>query len=708
MGAKTSKKNPPAKTAEPEISPWVTSFAAAAVLAAGGAIGDVTHIPVLAAGIVTVPGALATLLAAARRKKQDAAATLYRLGCWAAGGGWMAAVLAGPHNWASVWSWATLGAGAVAAAILGQVMDDDDETSDTPAGGTVSLYRGGRRGTEWSDRIFRVCNRLRVEVTDVVDWPTKTGYNVHALLPIGGSTVDDIKRATKQLATDARLPKGCALRVVEGNLQGEVVISVPTVNRLVEDIPFVPDHTPRSILQPIPIGEYQDGRPVEVTLRQKSALVVGFTGSGKTTLLDLLTYRLGHCVDTLVWHIDLNGGGMTWSWMQPWVKGQTDRPPIDLAATTPEDALALVKLAYAIGLDRKGSYNHLKIQQNTRLMPMSRDLPAIHIVVDEGKTVLASTARGVIGQIRDMLIKIQDELRDAGVRVEASSLRATQTYIDPDFKSQVGVKIGMRTQTDAELAYLFDWVGLKVDDLPPYCGYIQFDENTPEMFKSAELLPSHITEGAVHIANLRPDLDAAGQKIGGDWYANRYDRMRETFARALDGNGQPQQSDVPVLEPSSVVTPMFGRPSHQPQQPAPNPSEWENPLARYTQPKPARRPSEWADPLERYSQQAATDVITRAPVQAVPELLRQALAAFDSAGDDRMHSETLAQTLGIGSTRELAALLAHLGVKTLPNKFMRGNIERRGYARQDFADAARKVAAGEMEVPAEVADWPAA
>jgi S-DNA-T family DNA segregation ATPase FtsK/SpoIIIE len=706
MGATTSTRKNTQAAAKPEISPWATSFAAAAILAAGGAIGDAAHIPVLVAGVITVPGMLATLMVSIHRKKLDAAATLYRLGCWVAPGSWMAAILIGPHNWQSIWSWATLGGGAVAAALLAPFGHCDDKTDSAQAGAAVTLYKGGRRGQEWADRIYRVCNKLRVEVSDIVDWPTKTGYNVHALLPIGGSTVDDIKRATKSLATDARLPRGCALRVVEGNLQGEVVISVPTVNRLVADIPFVADHTPSSILKPQNLGEYQDGRPVEVALRQASTLLVGMKGSGKTTLLDLLTYRLGHCVDALVWHIDLNGGGMSWAWMQPWINGQTDRPPIDLTAITPEDALIMVKLAYAIGLDRKGSYNHLKIQANTRLMPLSRSLPAVHIVVDEGKKVLATTERGIIGQIRDMLIKIQDELRDAGITVDASSLRATQTAIDPDFKVQVGNKIAMHTQTDAEIAYLLDWpANLKADDLPPYCGYIQFDQDEPDMFKAPEILPSDIAEGAVHIAGMRPELDAAGQKLGGDWYATRYTRMRETFARALDADGQPQPttSNVPVLE--GVVTPMFNRTAAGPVQPPAGPSDWEDPMARFNQPA-GGRPSDWADPLARFNQQPPARPSN--PVQTVPPLIVQALAGFDAAGAKRFHSEPLVQALGFASAHEMSRLLVQLDVRPLAEAFYIGGQRARGYSREAFAEAAERIAAGDLAVPDEVAEWNAA
>ena len=612
-------------------SPWATSGTAALALVAAGAVGDVAHLPPVAAAAITVPGALMTLFVSARHAHHAPSAILYRLACWAGAGTWTTWVLTSPGNWHNLTGLVAISAGAATAAIAAPfARTDHTETTDQPGTG-VALYKGGTCGREWAERIRRVC-RLTVEVTGIVDWATRTGYDVHALLPIGGATVDDLARQAKALATDARLPRGCAIRVTEGDLQGEVIIAVPTVNRLRQEIPFEPDLRPRTINEPIPIGEYQDGRTVGVPLRQLSVLAVGKRGSGKTTLLDLFNYGIGMCLDAIVWHIDLNGGGMSWSWMQPWIRGETDRPAIDWAATTPEEALAMVKLAYAIGHDRKGSYGHLKDEQNVRLLPLSRELPAIEIVVDEGKTVLASTATGTIAEIRDTLILIQDELRDAGVGVVASGLRATATYIAPDFKTQIGVKIGMRTQSDAELAYLFDWgQKLKCEDLPSHCGYVQYEEAAPEMFKTPHILPANIAEGAVVIANQRPDVDAAARRIGGDIYATHYDLMRKTFSKA-----RPSEPGERVVEPelaavgAGVVTP-FRRPSSAS---AGRPDQWPSPLDRFREPQPgpAPRPSEWPSPLDRFRAAPPAPAPQVTPVQDVPAVIRDGAGRLRRAG----------------------------------------------------------------------------
>lgn len=74
-----------------------------------------------------------------------------------------------------------------------------------------------------------------------------------------------------------------------------------------------------------------------------------------------------------------------------------------------------------------------------------------------------------------------------------------------------------------------------------------------------------------------------------------------------------------------------------------------------------------------------------------PRLLSRVLAAFDEAGDDRMHSEVLAAVLGFASTTDLAKQLAPRGIKPRPNSFERGGIRRRGYDRADVLAAIERL-----------------
>lgn len=674
-----------------------------------GAAGDLAHINPFWAGAGAVAGALSHLAVSAHHAKHTPAAILYRLGCWAGAGSWLAWTL-NSHQWLNTGGMAALAIGAAGAGIMAPIANHTRDKDQPGRPGTTVVLAGGRRGREWQERVRRCC-RIAVGVSGVVDWSTRTGYDVHVLLPIGGATIDDLARYTKAMATDARLPKGCTIDVTEGGLQGEVVLSIPTVNRLTEEIPFVADHRPRSIMGPVELGEYQNGDIVGVPLRQLSALIVGMRGSGKTNLLDLFTYGIGLCSDALVWHIDLNGGGMSWSWMQPWINGDTERPAIDWAATSAEEALMMVQLAYAIGLDRKGSYNHLKLQQNSRLMPLSKDLPFIGIVVDEGKTVLSGTATGIIGEIRNMLIKIQDELRDAGVGLVTSGLRGTATYIDTDFKSQVGVKVGMPVERDAELAYLFDWdKQLKCSDLPTSgCGYVQYHQHTPRMWKSRHMLPADVTDAAVAIANQRTDLDAAGQRIGGEVHAGRYDRMREVFSRTRPAETSttpaPRPTPAPAMAGAGPATP--GRPRLTVMNGGA--ASWPDPrdMARTGA---APRAADWPDPAQLTGRAAPAGVLTagRPAVAAagdeVPEPIRRVLAVFEMAGDDRIHSETLAAELGVADQWALADLLRPYGLRSRPQKFKRGGKNLRGYWLDDINDAAERIARGEEPVAADPED----
>ncbi|MGV9775386.1 hypothetical protein [Streptosporangium sp. NPDC003464] len=89
----------------------------------------------------------------------------------------------------------------------------------------------------------------------------------------------------------------------------------------------------------------------------------------------------------------------------------------------------------------------------------------------------------------------------------------------------------------------------------------------------------------------------------------------------------------------------------------------------------------------------------------VPELLTRDLEVI---GDDqRIHSIALARALCLGQA-DLADLLGALGVRMLPNPFERNGEQLRGYERQHLEEAAEAIRRGELQVPPEVADWPAA
>ena len=167
-----------------------TAMAAAGIVLTGAA-GELAHINPVFAGGGAVAGALAHLIASAHHGKYTPGAIIYRLGCWAGAGGWLAWAFHGDgHVEAAhlqVWNTsglAVLGIGAAAAGIMavpvgGATRDEHVEGAGGGGrGGEVVLSGGGEIGREWIERIKRVC-RITVQVSQVTDYPTRTGYYVH-------------------------------------------------------------------------------------------------------------------------------------------------------------------------------------------------------------------------------------------------------------------------------------------------------------------------------------------------------------------------------------------------------------------------------------------------------------------------------------------------------------------------------------------------
>ncbi|WP_433357947.1 hypothetical protein ACQP25_45220 (plasmid) [Microtetraspora malaysiensis] len=677
-------------------------------LAAVAIAGDLFSISPLWGGAATAAGAIATVVRSAHLAHPPAG-LLYRLGCWLGAGSWLTCTLA-----AGLWSqtaWAALGIGAVTSGILAPLGRAKPRTSRTGSTGrSLVLGRTAKVGEEWERRIQRVC-RMRAQVTDVVAWPTKCGYDLHIDLPGAGSTRAQLATAADALATDARLPQGCGVEVAPGAHRGAVVLRVATVNRLEQDIDYPADYRPRSILEPISLGEYRDSSPAEVLLREASALITGQKGSGKTTTLHALTAGIGLCTDALVWHIDLNGGGMSQAWLHPWLEGDSWRPAVDWAAATPEEALTIAETALAIAKDRKKSTRALKVKANASLMPVSSDLPEIVILVDEGAEALAPANRDpVLRGLREALEELQRIGRNEACNVIVSSLRATQDMISPNVKKQSGVRVGMYVQDEEELSFLFGWNrGLSLADLPGVgCGFIQAGQGAPRPFRSYFMRPGDVVDAAHAVARIRPELDPAAREVAGRAYETRYERMRTAFTD-LDGDDERQEE-----LPARYTAPAPSRPHLAAVSCGTDAAAW--PDLRDLTRKPATpapamtSAADWPDlPQPRRGEMLQAEQIRpiaaapAAPGRPLPEVLARALEAFAAARDDRMHSETLAARLGYNGPTELAEALSVCGVTTLPNAFERAGSRRRGYSREDLEAAAERIRRGGQDIPASTA-----
>jgi len=717
-----------------------TALAALGLVALGGA-GDLAHINPVFAGLGAGVGALSHVMASAAQAKYTPGAIVYRLACWAGAGSWL------------TWAWhtptshghhlhafghqglAALAVGAVGAGIAAPIGRHTRKTTPAPADGKpgTELARViGPVGQAWEARFRRVCN-VKVQVTEVIRWDNGSGYDVVGVLPPGPATRDKIAAMCDALATDARLPDGCGCESKPprpGSHRGEIVLAVSTVNRFGNrgddeppKIPYPADYSPRSILQPIAQGEYRDGTLATIRLREDSKLITGRKGGGKTNDLDVDTLGVGRCRDALVWHIDLNGGGMSQFWLDPWLNGQTDRPMIDWAAPNPEEALYMVTLAVAIAKGRKTAYRAFKAKANSKLLPVSAQLPEIVVMMDEGAEALKPTNTDpVIRQIREGLEEIQRIGRNEAVNVIISSLRPVSSCISPDLLNQSAIRVGTFGLSAADLGHLYDWQhrGISAADLPVKgTSFLGVMPDVPRPKKSWYLEPDQIKEAAVAIAGYRPDLDQASADIanaghtfirGGksqilnDLYTTRYGRMRAAFTGQHDNDDQ--QTNTTPAQPTTppAGTAVAQRPPVQLTRPTPaqvtRAADWADPfdVGHTTTAAPAASSAaDWPNPFD-VGRQLTPATTTPEQAQPVPEELQQAIAVIKATGDDRMHSKTLTAELGLPNQMALAKLMRGFGIKSRP-KFKRNGEDLRGYWLEDMTAVADRIARGEAVTP---------
>jgi hypothetical protein len=330
------------------------------------------------------------------------------------------------------------------------------------------------------------------------------------------------RAAVDGLATDADLPHGCGVEVHPGKSRGVLLLKVATVDTTAEAKPYPIDNlTPLTFTGPLPVGMHRASVPASVNLLEDPMMIVGRRGSGKTVHLQVINAGLARCQDALIWHIDLNGAGMSSPWLSDFLAGQQDRPVIDWVAPTAAEAMLMVTTAVAIAKGRKVAYKQLMDSVNDDKLPISAQVPAIVLVLDEGaEAVAASRGNTDLAAALDELISIA---RAARVQEVFSGLRATSETIPTTLKKQVGVKVQMRPEDIDEIAQLFGWhSGVSVEDAPyPGSGLLKTPDSRGILpFRGYDLRPDAIRAIA---RDCRPLAADSRQALGG----HRRDRLRQ-------------------------------------------------------------------------------------------------------------------------------------------------------------------------------------
>ena len=152
------------------------------------------------------------------------------------------------------------------------------------------------------------------------------GWTARVILRKGTSAEDAIAKIPA-IESGLGVRRG-SIRVFPDDSRADAVIL-----RVIETDPHAGDITwpgtdNTSIVQPVELGLFEDGRKVLVWMLRRNVLIGGTTGSGKSGIVNIILAVLAACRDVEIWGVDLKGGME----LAPWA------PCLSRLATTPDQA----------------------------------------------------------------------------------------------------------------------------------------------------------------------------------------------------------------------------------------------------------------------------------------------------------------------------------------------------------------------------------
>jgi hypothetical protein len=529
---------------------------------AAGTVLSAFNLPPLALGV----GCLAlgaVLVVTALVRGEPGLRTAYSAACGAVAAAWLAfAGTAAPWTWYAAVILALAAGGAIWC--YPRIIEREHRAREE-ARRAALVARAQREQRRWPDLLARI-GHPGVRFAGRED--TQAGYLVHLQLPGSGKvTYSGLAPATEKLEVAARLRHG-SLRFERGDQAHKVILHVAERDVLGETIAF-PGPVPGeddvlSIVNPIPIGVYEDGQVCSVTLREMATLIVGLRGSGKSNLLNVLLAQLARCADVLIFAIDLKGGRMAAPWIEPWLDGRTPRPVVDWLATDREEAERMFRalLRAVEARSRSGSGGE-------KITPSARQ-PAILLVCDEIAVILGVGMGG--GRFYDkgvtnatlsgLATRLVMTGRSEAIDLIMATQRATPTMTgSADLKSQCALRIGLGVSSENDARLIIpDDVHIAADLARlrhPGTGIIQQGKQgrvLPVKFYRIEHdLISEIAERGSHI---RPGPDSVLAQALGEDYARRWDLDRVGKIPGM-ASREPELSAIaaPVPEPVLAAAP---------------------------------------------------------------------------------------------------------------------------------------------------------
>lgn len=225
-----------------------------------------------------------------------------------------------------------------------------------------------------------------------------------------------------------------------GATAGEVVLNVFDRDILAEEIPYPFETGPKSIHNPMALGQYATGEVCVVTFRELSALMVGIKGRGKSALINTHLAYLTGCTDAVVWMMDGKEGETAYPWLQPFLEAVKQG---DDNAVPALDWVAISEPEYDAMLLATRAMRKVRTRPTTGKNTPSPSLPSVIVIVEEASVI---TGTGNYGNVK------RADIAREGVTLGRSSLndwilasqRATVTMIgNGDMKSNLDLRYGL-------------------------------------------------------------------------------------------------------------------------------------------------------------------------------------------------------------------------------------------------------------------------
>jgi hypothetical protein len=469
----------------------------------------------------------------------------YRAGAWLSLSGWATYM-----NYAG---YSLIGFLAVAVILMVLLMlvpmfAEVAEKNVTAAAESLPVLSGDRSlvtpvAMEWKRRIDSICLRISpsdpaagVRISGQDDWDNNSGYTLTVEGPAGsGFTYRTMAAEIERLGAAARLKPGCILAVTDGpDHQGQALLHVPTRYELAQERTYPYPYSPLTVNRTVPIGYLPDGTEVMIEVREGSMVIVGRKGGGKTVLLHDITASFARCGDALVWHIDMNNGGMSAPWLLPWMEGKCEAPVISWFASNEAEAELMTTAALAILLHRKNVYARRAAKANQTNVPLDAEVPEIFIMIDEAAEVLGEDSTNYV--IRENLQAIMRMGRAVGVNVLLSVLRPVGDHLPVALRKNCSVRVGMKVEESSEYDYLFHGTskGLEANMIRNKGEGFIFRSDVdaaPVKFRSYNMRPDQIEEISIATQYMHPELDEKSLaarmpngKLVSEVYADRWER----------------------------------------------------------------------------------------------------------------------------------------------------------------------------------------